>query len=666
MAWTCKSCNTEVASDTDLACPSCGKEKQVWTMHGGQTRQFSVTTRVKKLEFRRGVDSGPGGEGATYQGVETVVAEKAVAVPKGLAQSWHDQGQLPPPDQVLFARLRPGDNPDLTTHFTAIFEAAEPVETEHPAPAGAGPDAEGVYDARFLCVYGPEALDPELSFAGLAVIDVSEENEVGYAPQVGLRALGRKRKDLPLDAQGGGVFRLACAKIRFNTDSAIFMPGGLAVLRAALEHVKEHSDHQLLIASHTDAQGSDESNLDLSRARSQNVLHMLMGEAKPWAEACDARDNSHKHQDVRQVLKWAAEVWNWSCDPGAVDNSAPPEEAIKAFKDRFAHKFSSNYTPTDQDPAVDVGFWRRVMVLYGWVLMDQLQLQDRRQIGELCGKIQWVDPEVRAIGCGEKFLKVATQKAEEENRRTEFLFFAPDEAPAPSGDESALHAVYSGSYEFEDLECPDPTFFGNPLPKGNVVFVIDASGSMSPSDRAGQQARPDRIGFAKRNLAQAIRDLDEAAHFSVIAYNDSVFYPFREQNSRQVWQPRFEPATSENKSAAIQWVNRLRAQNRTATSQALLHAFNVLSPGEGETKVVLLTDGAPTPRNGGRDARVEMNRIVEEVAGYSADWRLDTIGFYQEGQNPGQLETFLQDLASGRGGTYTPVYVQQRAAAGRR
>lgn len=459
------------------------------------------------------------------------------------------------------------------------------------------------------------------------------------------------------------VTRLRCAKIRFNTDSAIMLPSGLPVLVAVIRYVREHPEEKVLLASHTDTQGSDASNLELSKARSKNVYDVLRGSFKDWAED-NERQNSHRDQDVRQLLRWASTVWNFECDPGSVENKAldePAKKAVQAFKHAFHQRFSSNHTPQEYGAEVDAGFWRRVLNLYGRTLVDQLGVQDMRELQAAMGAIAWLDPDYPWIGCGEKYPLVATADGvdERENRRTEFLFFEADQAPTSGEDGAGLEAVYKPKrYSFTELPCPEPDFFGEEIPSGNVVFVIDYSGSMMYLEPSAQKpdGQPDRIGRARRNLNLAIEALDSGTHFAVLAYNSNMFMPFRERVG-ETWVPKLVPASDENKTAAQAMVNRLRAGSMTHTYEALERAFASVGLAAGQPKTLkLLSDGAPT-RGTGRSNEVQA--ILQAAQGWGAGWKVDTVGFFEvespDARSP--LVKLLQGLATNGGGSYTPVYV---------
>ena len=462
------------------------------------------------------------------------------------------------------------------------------------------------------------------------------------------------------------VTRLKCAKIRFHTDSAIFLPAGLPVLKAVYLQAEQNANQRVLIASHTDTQGSAESNEDLSRARSENVRCVLLGKAAEWVTA-NERDNSHLAEDVRRILRWAAQSWAWPCDPGAVSNDPiddAVEQAIRAFKVGFNQQFTRQHVSEDVATEEDEGFWKRVLNLYGHVLAESLGLQSPSELGAKAGKLQWVDPEHPAIGCGERFPLVDSGdgKAEAENRRTEFLFIDVPMIPLDNGEGAPtyLEKVYQGKYTFKDLDCPKPEFFGQEIPDGNVVFVIDCSGSMSPADRNGAANRADRIGRAKRALNLAIDALDEETRFTVVGYSNGLFLSNRTAEGK----PRLVAATREDKDRVMGWVSNLRAGGGTQTGLAMQAAFEAADLGGGPKTIKLLSDGFPTPR-AGENVTSERARIQREVGGSSSGWQVDTVGFFDDATAPGALGDFMRSLAEDNGGTYTEVVIPLPAGASR-
>ena len=104
-------------------------------------------------------------------------------------------------------------------------------------------------------------------------------------------------------------------------------------------------------------------------------------------------------------------------------------------------------------------------------------------------------------------------------------------------------------------------------------------------------------------------------------------------------------------------VNRLRAGSMTHTYEALERAFKSVNLDAAQPKTLkLLSDGAPTQGPGRSN---EVNAILSAARGWSAGWKVDTVGFFEvETPSPSSpLVKLLQGLATNGGGSYTPVYV---------
>ncbi|MEM6898176.1 MAG: OmpA family protein [Pseudomonadota bacterium] len=69
---------------------------------------------------------------------------------------------------------------------------------------------------------------------------------------------------------------LVLQDLGFSTDSAILQPGAQSRLQPLVTFLKEEDDAQIRIEGHTDAQGSDEYNRDLSQKRAQSVKAFLV------------------------------------------------------------------------------------------------------------------------------------------------------------------------------------------------------------------------------------------------------------------------------------------------------------------------------------------------------------------------------------------------------
>jgi pSer/pThr/pTyr-binding forkhead associated (FHA) protein len=150
-------------------------------------------------------------------------------------------------------------------------------------------------------------------------------------------------------------------------------------------------------------------------------------------------------------------------------------------------------------------------------------------------------------------------------------------------------------------------FFGKPIETGEVIFVIDRTGSMarptkrSSFDESGLPVNnPMKIDVARNELIRSIRNLSANTKFAVICY--STF-------GISVW-PREKvlvAAGALNKLSAVSWVQSnlglANARGGTNTADAVSAALKMatLPASEGAkspTGIYVLTDGAPTTVNG--------------------------------------------------------------------
>jgi hypothetical protein len=146
-----------------------------------------------------GTGADPLPAGALYGRDGLTPARSARAVPVAKARAWAEAGQRPPPNQLLVVRLHTKKPKHLTVELSVMF-GAQAVATQTAEPDELPSKDDPVAHVRFLCVYGVGATD--LSFDGVKVIDVSEAS--AHAPQVAVKALKKKRQELPLSGDQAG------------------------------------------------------------------------------------------------------------------------------------------------------------------------------------------------------------------------------------------------------------------------------------------------------------------------------------------------------------------------------------------------------------------------------------------------------------------------------
>ncbi|MEM7232659.1 MAG: VWA domain-containing protein [Planctomycetota bacterium] len=200
-------------------------------------------------------------------------------------------------------------------------------------------------------------------------------------------------------------------------------------------------------------------------------------------------------------------------------------------------------------------------------------------------------------------------------------------------------------------------FFGEEVFSRNLLFVIDTSGSMTADSR---------IDRAKEQLAEAIKALKPRTLFNVIAYSDGV----------RTFQKSMQPASKGTVKKALKWATSLGAAGGTQTENALRKAFEDIRV----DTIILLTDGAPSPRlgggprrggggGGGRGGQPDPSIAIKNILKWFKDAnstrkiRVDTFGFdggAPAGGGGGQggvnvFTKFLKDLAKMSGGKYRSI-----------
>lgn len=604
MPWNCPTCGRRSIPDSDPKClvNGCQGSKAAWTMAPSETKTMTVVSRKKALYYRFEGGRGVVKQVAEYDKKSMLEAEAVMVTDAALAKKWMASKVFPPHERVFVVRMMPDKAVDsLKVTLTVRFErkAVKPVDFVDEKPELVN----GKYhDFRFLFVHGEAA--GELQFEGMRVVDVTDavaDGKVKLAPRVDVKAFSKSRTLAIDEFQKGWALRLSCKQLEFNHDSYLLLPEGLAVLHLVLQHASyaRNANRRLMICGHTDATGSEEHNLELSRNRTLNIIHMLDGDRSAWAANALANythllgvDEAKARKDVDGVLAWSG---------------------ASALKGSDWQARSS---------------WEAVYDLYEQALVDLVSdpldaspYETRRtKLVTMRQGVKWADPEKKAIGCGEAYLRIKTQGRQVANRRDEFLWFDADRLPWAAGqapaDEGALEAIYGpraewdydrkdGPYTFDELDCPKPPRIE--APPGDVVFVIDCSGSMQAKDGARTKSR---FILCREELIATLRDLPHDRKFALVQF----------ASGAGRWQETMVPAAREQKSSACQWIGKLLPNGATNTHDALVLAFQ----NAGRDGIVVLSDGLPTVGN--CNERKLLNKVRTEL-NKDRKVRIDCYGF---------------------------------------
>lgn len=188
-----------------------------------------------------------------------------------------------------------------------------------------------------------------------------------------------------------------------------------------------------------------------------------------------------------------------------------------------------------------------------------------------------------------------------------------------------------------------PTFLGLQVLSKKVVFVIDMSGSMVSQD-------PARIETALKDLSKTIMGLPQDTEVSVVIMNSRT-----PKEGGRYWSKEMKPLTTQNKTALINFVNRVKASIQvkgTGTGDfedAMLDAMNI----PGVDTIYVWSDGNPTASKHSRPASL---LAAMQRANQYKSIRINTIitvkpeRLLKESEN--MYEEFMRNLAEQHSGEY--------------
>jgi hypothetical protein len=421
MPWTCAPCDLEVPRD-DQPCPDCGSAKSMWSMVPEETRTFVIGTKVRCMRWTQSL----------------VDAEFAPAIIKSTGRALVEAGSKPADEDLLLVRAKQqgGAAPEVTLGID--FGSREFEERSFTCT---GPVNGGWVDLNLLLVHGEGELP---AFEGIEVVDIGEDTETGYAPTVEVSAKGKRSQELPVrstseERKKRQVQIVEMEDVGFHTNSAVLLPTppreraseeqaavtGLAAVRAVLRNAEQNPEAVLVVAGHTDSAGSDATNRELSRLRAENVLAYLRGDRSAWAKSAHDR---HEVEDWQRILTWLAVHRGWSCDPGGVDNLDGPKSQAGLDGFRAAYTRAKDAPLGDEGPMCKAD-WGAFYDCYEDDL-GRLLGCSTDDLAERRARVQFHEP--ASIGCGESWPSDAAGidgHASQTNRRVEFLFFQPADAP---------------------------------------------------------------------------------------------------------------------------------------------------------------------------------------------------------------------------------------------
>jgi hypothetical protein len=202
-----------------------------------------------------------------------------------------------------------------------------------------------------------------------------------------------------------------------------------------------HATRRLLLCGHADAAGKDTYNDDLSAARAQCVWAISCGDAESFTAATD---QFHVTEDNYVLLRYCAQRFFWSCDPGEPRPTATNRyrEAVRCFQREYNARFEGTL---EVDGKVGEQTRKAFFAIYESVLTAafggeaELAAYRNRLRSNVHGSRAF-------LACGERYGAARNPTLSgRDDRRVEALLFLPDD-PVP---EDAADIYAQANYQFE-------------------------------------------------------------------------------------------------------------------------------------------------------------------------------------------------------------------------
>ncbi|MBD3346349.1 MAG: OmpA family protein [Chitinivibrionales bacterium] len=257
--------------------------------------------------------------------------------------------------------------------------------------------------------------------------------------------------------------------VLFNSDSAVpCLDENATVIGAvvaALNFAAANPSKEIVVFGHTDTEGREQYNYELSQARAQTVKALLGNDAALWKEAVG---DKNQVQDYQLCLKSLTDSFGWSCDPGAVDNADGPktQAGVKSFQAEFNERFGKSISV---DGAMGPQTWEALFTVLRSLIEESYRKDDDKRT---LPQLSWGNDGSGVYPCGESFPLDGDGKdnyASRENRRVEIAFWDTEQAPV-------LVAHSDTATVIPKEECPvfdESVVEKKPLDKDGFEPVLD-------------------------------------------------------------------------------------------------------------------------------------------------------------------------------------------------
>lgn len=209
---------------------------------------------------------------------------------------------------------------------------------------------------------------------------------------------------------------------------------GIKALAVVFKQFEFDPDVKMIVTGHTDTSGTADFNFKLSDERAENILYLLTGMRKEWAEICYGRQ---KVEDYQQIMKYFEPKLNCGCDPGIIDDKYG-ENTKTATKNFFIQMnpmdADANFAKVNNDSKNrwPKESWGYVYDLYTKEMAEVLEISIAELNSRRVTDVSFIGDKNKYLGCGESFPIEEKEKnnyRSQRNRRVELLFFDQDEIP---------------------------------------------------------------------------------------------------------------------------------------------------------------------------------------------------------------------------------------------
>jgi outer membrane protein OmpA-like peptidoglycan-associated protein len=242
---------------------------------------------------------------------------------------------------------------------------------------------------------------------------------------------------VPLDPDAGAVARTFL--IHFTSNKAFVEPCMRAVLRQAIDFVRDNPDDRLIIVGHTDKVDTDEYNQSLSERRARSVYAFLTFGRDPDASLREWKEL--RQERPKGEIKTVKDSWglrqaqfmlqDLGFYPGNVDGKGGPltDSAVSAFRCKAG-------LPPGKD--LDDPTWAALIKAY--MTQDGFALPASRFLPNCSAAdvVKW-------LGCGERDPVKNVATAWRPNRRVELLFVKAAKLPCDVTPPDTLELVQDGA-----------------------------------------------------------------------------------------------------------------------------------------------------------------------------------------------------------------------------